>query len=198
MSLEDTLLKRSGSKCELCEKGETLSVYEIPPVRNQGENSSLMLCSACRTQIEDPLKLDPEHWECLQSCMWSEHIPVQVMAYRMLSAFKNESWAMELLEQLYLDDELVAWAKEGVPQVESSEGSADVGNPTLDSNGSRLQEGDSVTLIKDLDVKGGGFTAKRGTLVKGITLTDNPLHVEGRVNGVQIVLVAKFLKKVIV
>jgi len=51
-------------------------------------------------------------------------------------------------------------------------------------------------LIKDLDVKGAGFTAKRGTVVKNITLTDNPLHIEGRVNGVRIVLVADFLKKV--
>ncbi|MNH11503.1 hypothetical protein D3C79_710190 [compost metagenome] len=67
--------------------------------------------------------------------------------------------------------------------------------PTVDSNGAVLQEGDSVTLIKDLDVKGGGFTAKRGTLVKGIRLTNNPLHIEGKVNGVQIVLVAAYLKK---
>ena len=67
--------------------------------------------------------------------------------------------------------------------------------PTVDSNGAVLQEGDSVTLIKDLDVKGAGFTAKRGTLVKGIRLTNNPLHIEGKVNGVQIVLVAAYLKK---
>ena len=42
---------------------------------------------------------------------------------------------------------------------------------------------------------GAGFTAKRGTLVKGIRLTNNPLHIEGKVNGVQIVLVAAYLKK---
>ena len=59
-----------------------------------------------------------------------------------------------------------------------------------------MAEGDSVTLIKDLDVKGGGFTAKRGTLVKNISLTNNPKHIEGKVNGIQIVLVAAFLKKV--
>ena len=52
-----------------------------------------------------------------------------------------------------------------------------------------------MTLIKDLVVKGGGFTAKRGTLVKNIALTSNPKHVEGRVNGTVIVLVAAFLKK---
>lgn len=66
---------------------------------------------------------------------------------------------------------------------------------TVDSNGTVLNVGDSVTLIKDLVVKGGGFTAKRGTLVKNIALTSNPKHVEGRVNGTVIVLVAAFLKK---
>lgn len=63
------------------------------------------------------------------------------------------------------------------------------------SNGTVLNAGDNVTLIKDLVVKGGGFTAKRGTLVKSIFLTSNPRHVEGRVNGSVIVLVSAFLKK---
>jgi protein PhnA len=58
-----------------------------------------------------------------------------------------------------------------------------------------LLEGDNVTIIKDLEVKGAGFTAKRGTMVRGIHLTDNPLHIEGKVNGTQIVLVAAYLKK---
>jgi protein PhnA len=52
-----------------------------------------------------------------------------------------------------------------------------------------------VTLIKDLEVKGAGFTAKRGTAVRDIRLTSNPKHIEGKVNGVQIVLVAAYLKK---
>jgi protein PhnA len=55
--------------------------------------------------------------------------------------------------------------------------------------------GDNVTLIKDLDVKGGNFTAKRGTPVRNISLTDNPEHIEGRVNGVRIVLLTCYLKK---
>ena len=66
---------------------------------------------------------------------------------------------------------------------------------TRDSNGLPLADGDSVTLIKDLEVKGAGFTAKRGTMVKNISLTSNPEHVEGKVNGIRIVLVAKYLKK---
>ena len=66
---------------------------------------------------------------------------------------------------------------------------------TKDSNGTILEAGDTVTLIKDLVVKGAGFTAKRGTVVKNISLTDNPKHIEGRVNGTRIVLVSAYLKK---
>ena len=55
--------------------------------------------------------------------------------------------------------------------------------------------GDNVIIIKDLEVKGAGWTAKRGTVVKNITLTDNPEQIEGKVNGVKIILLSKFLKK---
>jgi protein PhnA len=55
--------------------------------------------------------------------------------------------------------------------------------PTVDSIGAVLVNGDSVGIIKDLNVKGTIFTAKRGTIVRNIRLTGNPEHVEGRVNG---------------
>jgi protein PhnA len=191
MSPLETLMNRSHSQCELCSSSEKISVYEIPPVTKVDDNSALILCETCRTQVENPETLNPNHWHCLNESMWSEYQPVQVMAYRVLSMLKEEAWAQDLLEQLYLDETLVAWAKAGLPVEEEIDSSA----PTLDSNGARLLEGDSVTLIKDLEVKGGGFTAKRGTLVKNISLTNNPKHIEGRVNGIQIVLIASFLKK---
>ena len=66
-----------------------------------------------------------------------------------------------------------------------------------DSNGALLNEGDSVTLIKDLKVKGTSVTLKRGTLVKGIHLTDDEDEVECRVEKVKgLVLKTCFLKKV--
>ena len=66
-----------------------------------------------------------------------------------------------------------------------------------DSNGTLLSEGDSVTLIKDLKVKGTSVTLKRGTLVKGIHLTDDAEEVECRVEKVKgLVLKTCFLKKV--
>lgn len=64
-----------------------------------------------------------------------------------------------------------------------------------DSNGNLLADGDSVTLTKDLKVKGMSVTLKRGTLVKKIRLTDDPAEVDCRVSGSDIVLRTEFLKK---
>ena len=64
-----------------------------------------------------------------------------------------------------------------------------------DSNGNILNEGDSVTLIKDLKVKGTSSTLKRGTLVKNIRLTNSEEEIECRVDKVQMVLKTCFLKK---
>lgn len=65
-----------------------------------------------------------------------------------------------------------------------------------DSNGNVLNDGDSVTLIKDLKVKGSSVTLKRGTVVKKIRLTDSEDEVDCRINGSSIVLRTEFLKKV--
>ena len=67
---------------------------------------------------------------------------------------------------------------------------------TKDSNGTVLAEGDSVTLIKDLKVKGTSETLKRGTLVKNIRLTDDPGQIECNTRQVTgLVLKTEFLKK---
>ncbi len=64
-----------------------------------------------------------------------------------------------------------------------------------DSNGTVLNEGDSVTLIKDLKVRGSSEVLKRGTMVKNIKLSDNEEEIECRINKVQMVLKTCFLKK---
>ena len=65
-----------------------------------------------------------------------------------------------------------------------------------DSNCTLLAEGDSVTLIKDLKVKGSSLTLKRGTVVKNIRLTNSTAEIEGRTAGSTMVLKTEFLKKV--
>jgi len=68
--------------------------------------------------------------------------------------------------------------------------------PTRDSNGTILAEGDTVTIIKDLKVKGSSTVLKRGTVVKNIRLTDDPAEIEGRTDkGKGLVLRTEFLKK---
>ncbi len=123
--------------------------------------------------------------------MWSQAPAVQVLAWRMLTRLGAEGWAQDLLEMLYLDEATLSWAQA------TGEGGGTVdGLEHRDSNGAVLVAGDTVTLIKDLNVKGANFTAKRGTAVRGISLVaDNPEHIEGRVNGQQIVILTKFVKK---
>lgn len=124
----------------------------------------------------------------ISDSMWSQVPAVQVMAFRLLNRLSSEGWARDLVDMMYLDDETREWAESELSSEESTA-------PTLDSNGSVLNAGDTVTLIKDLPVKGAGFTAKRGTAVRNISLTGNPEQIEGRVNGVRIVLLTKYLKK---
>ncbi|MFI3306762.1 MAG: zinc ribbon domain-containing protein YjdM [Rikenellaceae bacterium] len=64
-----------------------------------------------------------------------------------------------------------------------------------DSNGAELFDGDAVTVIKDLKVRGSSMVIKRGTKVKSIKLTDNPEEVDCRIEGSSIVLKTCFLKR---
>jgi protein PhnA len=65
-----------------------------------------------------------------------------------------------------------------------------------DSVGNILSDGDQVTLIKDLDVKGAGQTLKRGTLIKSIRLTGDDQEIDCRFEGIKgLVLRAEFVKK---
>ena len=155
MSLFESLFKRSQGKCELCSSQNILEVYEVSFSSQVGEEAALLICQTCRDQIENVNSMDVNHWRCLNESIWSEFESVKVMSYRLLSRFNGEAWATDLLDQLYLDDSTLEWAEAGVPQENETN---DI-KPTFDSNGVKLVDGDSVTLIKDLDVKGGGFTA---------------------------------------
>ena len=191
MNIEKELLNRSESKCELCGANDDLKVYLVPPKSIENTDNCTLLCSSCLEQIENPEKSDINHWRCLNDSMWSQTPAVQVMAWRILNSIKAEGWPQDLLDMLYLEEDVLAWAK--------AMGDANEDNDTvkhLDSNGVLLQAGDTVVLIKDLDVKGAGFTAKRGTAVRNISLVaDNPEHIEGRVNGQHIIILTKFTKK---
>jgi protein PhnA len=191
MNIEQKLRERSGSVCELCSSTHKLQVYAVPPASNDIDKN-ILLCNTCLEQILDSGKMDTNHWRCLNTSMWSTVPAVQVMAWRLLNELRHEGWPQDLIDTLYFDDETLAWAKATVKEDD------DVIDKTIhkDSNGTVLHTGDTVVLIKDLDVKGGGFTAKRGTPVRGISLVENnSQQIEGKVNGQQIVILTQFVKK---
>lgn len=75
---------------------------------------------------------------------------------------------------------------------QATEGAVEV----RDSVGNLLQDGDQVTLIKDLEVKGAGQTLKRGTLIKSIRLTGDPQEIDCKYEGIKgLVLRAEFVRK---
>jgi protein PhnA len=192
MSIEKELHDRSGSVCELCSGNEGLGPYHVKPAPDKIDNY-ILACHACLEQLNDITKINPDHWRCLNNSMWSSVPAVQVMAWRLLNLLKNEGWPQELLDILYLDDETLTWAK---AETLADNISTEEKVVHRDSNGNVLQAGDTVVLIKDLDVKGAGFTAKRGTAVRGISLVENnSAQIEGKVNGQQIVILTQYVKK---
>lgn len=103
---------------------------------------------------------------------------------------------VELWHMTKEDAQEQALSDYGVSIHEWASGGESDDTPTRDVNGTVLQNGDDVTLIKDLDVKGAGVTLKRGTTVKNITLTGNPEEIDCRTKEVRgLVLKSCFVKK---
>ena len=95
------------------------------------------------------------------------------------------------------DDEYVFDEASGewLPKGQASELASDVVE-VRDSVGNVLADGDQVTLIKDLTVKGAGQTLKRGTLIKSIRLTGDPQEIDCKYEGIKgLVLRAEFVRK---
>ncbi|MBN8864022.1 MAG: PhnA domain-containing protein [Sphingobacteriales bacterium] len=191
MTLEQQLQARSEHKCELCGESQGLSVYQLPPDPAPYAEQSILVCPACLAQIEKKAELDTTHWQCLTTSMWSEVPAVQVVTWRMLNRMRQESWAADAIDMMYLSDENLAWAK--ATGDHENDGSVQLHR---DSNGHQLLDGDTVVLIKSLDVKGSTLTAKLGTVVRNIRLVaDNTEQIEGRVEGQQIVILTKYVRK---
>lgn len=186
MSVVDTLHQRANQQCELCSHREDLAPFIVPPHSQLTVDSGVLLCGSCHTQMKQPV-LQENYWRCLTDSIWNINPAVQVLAYSLLARLTEHGWALDCQDSMYMEDETQRWAKALV--------AADSIEPTLDCNGIALTSGDNVTVIKDLVVKGAGFTAKRGTPVRSIGLSENPLHIEGRVNGVRVVLIAAYCKK---
>lgn len=184
------LKERSGNSCELCKSTTDLSVHAVQPATHPA--NEIVVCDACLVQMGKGAETDSQYWRFLAEAMWSAVPAVQVVAWRILSRFKNESWAAENLDMLYLDEETVDWAK----TMDEDDVPAAVAAVHQDSLGSELQNGDTVVLTKSLDVKGSSLNAKMGTVVKNIRLViNNTEQIEGKIEGQQIVILTKYLRK---
>jgi len=183
MPISSYLKDRCQSQCELCSAASDLDTYIVPPRKGEELDEQVALCSTCLTCVNG--ELDPNHLRCLNDSIWSEVTAVKVVSYRLLKQLESQGWAQDLIGMLYLEDDDQEWADDQVASVIHK-----------DSNGNVLANGDTVTLIQDLNVKGAGFTAKRGTAVRRIRLVpDNANHIEGKVDGQHIVILTQYVKK---
>ena len=166
--------------CPFCAASGPLVTY---PVSGGPDGAGVEICQTCIDQIEG--EPEPNRWRGLSGTIWEEDPALKVLSLRMLRRLGAEGWARDALDQVWLDEETQAWA-DNVPQESRHR----------DAHGATLNAGDTVVLVKDLPVKGAGFTAKRGTAVRGIALVpDNPGQIEGRVEGQRIVILTEFVKR---
>ena len=184
---EKRLKDRSGSVCEISGSDENLVVYIVEPKTEAIPENCILITKALRDQIENKDLMNANDWRGLSDSMWNENLPVQIVSWRMHARLKNN----DMLEMMYLDEDALEWAK-ATGEDEDEEGKI----IHKDSNGNVLLDGDSVVLIKDLDVKGATFTAKRGAAVHNIKLVwDNANQIEGRVENQHIVILTQYVKK---
>ncbi|MVN92611.1 PhnA domain-containing protein [Mucilaginibacter aquatilis] len=183
----ELLLARSGNRCELCNAENSLSVYTVPPAEHP--NNQIVVCESCLLELNSGTT-DPQYWRFLPDAMWSEVPAVQVLAWRLLTRLKNETWAADSLDMLYLDENTLEWAKQAAIE------DAAPAEVHKDSLGAVLENGDTVVLTRSLDVKGSQLNAKMGTVVKNIRLVaDNTEQIEGKIDGQMIVILTKYLRK---
>jgi protein PhnA len=179
------ITERAAGQCELCGQSASLEAVAIAAAGFSEAERSLALCATCTEHLHTPDGAPADHWEGLQDAAWSGYPAVQAATYRILKAMTQPpTWAAGLLDTMYVDEAWLSDAADDTPTVHQ------------DAHGNILQNGDTVTLTQDLNVKGTSFTAKRGAAVRRIRLVeDNPGQIEGKVNDQTIVILTKFVKK---
>jgi len=141
----------------------------------------VLLCPVCKGDSDPQMG----HWHCLEGAAWSTVPSVQAAVWRKLGEI-DDGWATDTRDMMQVDPDAMA-------RIVAADQPATVHR---DSLGVILAHGDTVVLVKDLPVKGAGFTAKRGTAVRNISLVpDNEGHIEGRVDGQRIVILTEFVKR---
>lgn len=184
MSISSKLNDRCQGLCELCTTATAVHEYAVSPKNNDVIENEVALCDTCLTNIDaDNVDI---HWQCLAGSIWNTEPSVQALTYRILYANKDKEWANDIMSSVELDETVITWAvssfiKEAIH---------------VDSNGTPLENGDTVVLTQVLNVKGANFMAPKGTVVRKIRLVpDNTDQIEGKVNEQTIVILTKYVRK---
>ncbi|MFZ9776881.1 MAG: PhnA domain-containing protein [Schleiferiaceae bacterium] len=177
------LAARSEGRCELCGIDSPLTEQAVAPKKGQNADECIAVCATCTASATDAAA-HADYWRCLNDSMWSPVPAVQVSVYRLLAAVGTD-WANDLKDSMYLEESTMDWAESAPTSVVHK-----------DAYGVVLEHGDTVVLTEHLDVKGTNFTAKKGTVVRNIRLDrSNADYIEGRVEGQEIVILTKFVKR---
>ena len=172
--LSNTLKDRAQGLCELCATNEATHAFAVSPKNSDIIENEVALCDQCLSILEGA------------GSIWNTEPSVQALSYRILYGVKDQEWANEILTSVELDETVVTWA----------ESAYQVADKHVDSNGTLLENGDTIVLTQQLNVKGANFMAPKGTIVRKIRLVpDNAEQIEGKVNGDTIVILTKFVKK---
>ncbi len=190
MSITNQLQSRCDGSCEICgTKATEIKAYTVPPKKETTAETAVALCDTCYQQISASDYSNSNYWRCVTGSIWSEVQPVQALSYKILQTLKNEDWAAETLDTIYVDEAVMDWAN-----AEAMMEAAKVIHK--DSNGNILEAGDTVVLIQNLNVKGANFIAPKGTIVRKIRLVpDNAEQIEGKIEGDTIVILTKYVRK---
>jgi protein PhnA len=184
MPLSTALKSRCDGVCELCNNEPATIAYTVSPKSEEDISNQVALCVTC-SQAIDNLSAS-KHWRCLEGSIWHPEPSVQALSYRLLHQLKSASWAEQILDSVFPDEDIIEWAMSGNTQ-------ADVHK---DAFGNELMNGDNVVLTQSLNVKGTNFSAPKGTIVKKIRLVhDNVEQIEGKINEQTIVILTKYVKK---
>ena len=138
--LQESVKNRANNACELCKSEAGLDVFFVPESPDETAQSAVLACDTCIGQITGSDELNATHLRCLNDAVWSPTPAVQVLSYRLLHKLSAEGWAQDLLDMMYLDEDIKQWAEAGLIEQDA----------TLDCNGTPLHAGDNVHLTLSL------------------------------------------------
>ncbi|MBZ4192489.1 PhnA domain-containing protein [Niabella beijingensis] len=178
------LRERCEGTCELCAADTAVAAFAVSPKNNDAIEHEVALCQTCLEALDNGDAA--RHWQCLAGSIWHSEPAVQALSYRILYKNKEQSWAEDILNSVELDEAVVHWAMTVFEEKAVHR----------DSNGNELQNGDTVVLTQNLNVKGTSFTAPKGTVVRKIRLVAGDTgQIEGKINEQVIVILTQFVRK---